>query len=110
MDTSLSSAEVRQYRDDGFLFPLDVFSGKEVKSMHAAMEGAWRDAARAGLGEQFPDFLRTRAHMTLPFVADLAAHPGLLDRVAAILGPDLLLWGADFFINTWLWVCPKRNQ
>jgi ectoine hydroxylase-related dioxygenase (phytanoyl-CoA dioxygenase family) len=35
----------------------------------------------------------------LPFVYHVATAPQLLDRVESILGPDVLLWSAEFFIK-----------
>ena len=98
MHQALSEKQVQSYRDNGYLFPLDVFSKSEVRQILDELETARAAAKAASLGG-FDELLRTRAHMTMPFVCRIAAHPGLLDRVESILGPNLMLWGADFFIK-----------
>lgn len=99
MDYALDSRQVQDYRRDGYLFPLDVFDVDEVTAMRAALAVAREDAAAAGLEADLPALLRTNVHYLLPFVCDAARGAPMLDRVASILGPDLLLWSAEFFIK-----------
>ena len=100
MQYPLDRQQVRDYRRDGFLFPLDVFGPDEVAALEAELATAREDAARAGLTDELPALLRTNVHYLLPFVSEAARKPQMLDRVASILGPDLLLWSAEFFIKT----------
>ncbi|UCH41905.1 MAG: phytanoyl-CoA dioxygenase family protein, partial [Gammaproteobacteria bacterium] len=95
----LSSDEVECYRRDGYLFPLDVFDADEVSRIQAELEQAREDGCRQGLEAELTQLLRTNAHLLLPFVNRVARTPQLLDRVASILGPNLLLWSAEFFIK-----------
>ena len=97
---ALKTEQVEGYHDKGYLFPMDVFNAEEVTTALDELAQAQKDAEASGNGGQFSEYLRTRAHMTMPFVCGIAAHPGLLDRVASILGFNLMLWGADFFIKT----------
>ncbi len=96
---ALDPRQVQDYRRDGYLFPLEVFDADEVGSIQAALSVARQDAVAAGLEDELPALLRTNVHYLLPFVSELARQPQLLDRVASILGPDLLLWSAEFFIK-----------
>ncbi len=100
MTQSLTAEQIQSYRDNGYLFPLDVFNAAEVAAILEQMVQARVDAAASGNETQFAELLRTRAHMTMPFVCRIAGHPDLLDRVASILGPNLMLWGAYFFIKS----------
>ncbi|MDH3535911.1 MAG: phytanoyl-CoA dioxygenase family protein [Gammaproteobacteria bacterium] len=99
MAQELSSAEVARYRRYGYLFPLDGFDGSEVRAINAALEQARNDARALGLEAELPQLLRSNVQYLLPCVVDVARAPPLLDRVASILGPDILLWSAEFFVK-----------
>jgi ectoine hydroxylase-related dioxygenase (phytanoyl-CoA dioxygenase family) len=99
MQYSLSSEQVDAYRHNGYLFPLDVFGSAQVAAIRAELEQAQHDAATLGLEDEFSQLLRANAQYLLPFVYHVATAPQLLDRVESILGPDLLLWSAEFFIK-----------
>jgi len=95
----LTGQQVAQYRSDGYLFPLDVFNAPQVAMIVAELEQARADAAVLGLESAWPRLIRANAQYLLPFVCQVATAPGLLDAVESILGPDLLLWSAEFFIK-----------
>jgi chlorinating enzyme len=99
MQHSLASEQVDAYRRDGYLFPLDVFDCGQVDAVRAELEQARRDAVALGLEDKFSQLVRANAQYLLPFVYHVATAPQLLDRVESILGPDLLLWSAEFFIK-----------
>lgn len=99
MSFELRPAEVEQYRRDGYLFPLDVFDPAQAAEIKNGFEQAQAEARGKGLEAELPQLLRTNAHFLLPFVNLVARSPHLLDRVASILGPNLLLWSAEFFIK-----------
>jgi len=99
MQYSLASEQVDAYRRNGYLFPLDVFASAQVEAIRAELEQAQRDAVASGLEDEFSQLVRTNAQYLLPFVYHVATAPQLLDRVESILGPDLLLWSAEFFIK-----------
>ena len=99
MQYSLASEQVDAYRRDGYLFPLDVFGSGQVDAIRGELEQARRDAVAPGLEDELSQLLRTNAQYLLPFVHHVATAPQLLDRIESILGPDLLLWSAEFFIK-----------
>ena len=99
MSFALDSDAVETYRRDGYLFPLDVFAPAEVDAINAEIEQARADADQLGLAQQLAKLLRTNVHYVLPFVNRIARSPQLLEPVASILGPNLLLWSAEFFIK-----------
>jgi non-heme Fe2+,alpha-ketoglutarate-dependent halogenase len=89
------------YEKNGYLYPLRVFS----------------DAETAAFRQQFDDFteenkerLRTMiprerrsvyglTHLSLPWVYQIASHPRVLDAVEGVLGPNILIWGSDWFVK-----------
>jgi len=99
MQHSLASEQVDAYRCDGYLFPLDLFGSGQVAAIRAELEQAQRDAVAAGLESEFSQLVRANAQYLLPFVYHVATAPQLLDRVESLLGPDLMLWSAEFFIK-----------
>jgi ectoine hydroxylase-related dioxygenase (phytanoyl-CoA dioxygenase family) len=99
MKQSLSTEQVDAFRRDGYLFPLDVFGAGQVEAIRAELEQARRDAVAPGLEDEFSQLIRANAQYLLPFVHHVATAPQLLDRIESILGPDLLLWSAEFFIK-----------
>ena len=99
MTSLLTTEQIDAYRRDGYLFPLDVFGSGQVDAIRAELEQARRDAVAPGLEDEFSQLVRTNAQYLLPFVHHVATAPQLLDRIESILGPDLLLWSAEFFIK-----------
>ncbi len=92
MGKVLSDAQVRHYRDDGYVFPIDVMSREDAAAHLARLE-----AIEAEHGGTLPARLNQRPHLLFPFLAELIRHPRILDAVEDVLGPDLLCWGSQFF-------------
>ena len=50
----------------------------------------------------YPDqkpLLRNKSHLAFRWADDLIRHPGILDVVEQIIGPNILCWGSSFFIK-----------
>lgn len=95
----LSDAQIAQYWDDGFLFPAPAVSVAAARAARAeleAIEGKWRDA---DLPLPLHTYKRVNAHVVLPMVARLACAPPVLDVVEGLLGPDIMVFAAEFFIK-----------
>lgn len=99
MTYAFTADQVDQYQRDGYLFPLDVFDEKRVASILGELEHARAVAREKELGSELDLLLRANTHYLLPFVSEVARSPQLLDRVESILGPNILLWSAEFFIK-----------
>ena len=100
MTTSLAQADVTSYGRDGFLFPIDIFTEDEARAWRARLEAT--EAAHGGrtdLPHAFNQYCRVNAHVVLPMAMELTRHPAILDAVEGILGPDILVWSAEFFIK-----------
>lgn len=96
---SLSEDQVAQYWRDGFLFPLPVMSAEKATSLRKTLEAVEARYADDTLPQDVSSYLRTSPHVVMPFVCDMALDTAVLDAVEGILGPDLMIWGADFFIK-----------
>jgi ectoine hydroxylase-related dioxygenase (phytanoyl-CoA dioxygenase family) len=99
MTHALAPGQVDQYQRDGFLFPLDVFDNNQVANILEQLEHSRKVAQEQGLEAELAQLLRTNTHYLLPFVSEVARAPQMLDRVESILGPNILLWSAEFFIK-----------
>ena len=95
LDTGLQD----RYWQDGFLHPITVMDAAEaaaIRSEFEALEAEWR---AADLPLPLNSYLRVNAHCVLPLAARLALDPRVLDVVEGVLGPDLMVWSAEFFIK-----------
>lgn len=99
MTYALTPVQVDQYQRDGFLFPLEVFDKNRVAAILGELEQARAVARAKGLESEIAKLLRANSHYLFPFVSEVARSPQLLDRVESILGPNILLWSAEFFIK-----------
>ena len=82
------------YRRDGFVFPIEVLSEAEARSIRADLEAAEAELAddpeRSGL-------LRGSVNHLLPSFDALVRNERLLAAAAQVLGPDILVWSANLF-------------
>jgi len=99
---SLTDAQVSDYWESGFINNVEVLSAKEAASWLSRLEVV-ESAQREQLGGTWDDRdyypWRDENHPMIPWYAELARHPALLDAVASVLGPDLLIRNADIFIK-----------
>ena len=89
--------QLRQaYERDGYIFPLKVMTtvrAAEHRAMFESVEAAYAEDAVASR------IVKGFANSVLPFVDEIMRLPSLLGPVKAILGEDLLVMGANFFIK-----------
>jgi ectoine hydroxylase-related dioxygenase (phytanoyl-CoA dioxygenase family) len=94
----LPADKVAQWRYDGFLSPFPLL---DDDALRACREGVARYEAWLGAPINTHADLRWRSmpYLILPWAADLARHPVILDAVASLLGPDILIFTSTFFIK-----------
>ncbi|MDX1780783.1 MAG: phytanoyl-CoA dioxygenase family protein [Thalassovita sp.] len=95
----LTDAQKDQYWRDGYLFPLQIFSETEAAALRAELEGIERDWREADLPHPLLQYKRINSNCVMPLAARIAMDPRVLDAVEGVLGPDLLIWSAEFFIK-----------
>lgn len=85
-----------RYDRDGFVCPLDILSAAEAQALRAELEQAEAEVAndpkRLAMVRGYPARL-------LPGFDALVRHPKMIAAAAAVLGPDLMVWGSGFFIK-----------
>ena len=92
MPKLLTEPQIAWFRDDGFLFPVNIFSAEEAAAMHGKIQ-----AMEKAFGEEPQERFRVKAQLPFPWLCDLVSHPKLLDAAEDLIGPDIMCWGASFF-------------
>ena len=95
----LSEAQKDAYWQDGYLFPLPVLSPDEARAYRAELEMIERDWLSADLPQPLNTYKRVNAQCVIPMAHRIGADPRVLDIVEGILGPDILIYGVEFFIK-----------
>ena len=94
MPKKLTQRQVEQYREQGFVAPIDVLSEDEA--------GRYLELLQAAETE-VPDDLnaenRNNPHLAFRFLDELVHHPVILEAVEDLIGPDFGLWGSVLFIK-----------
>ena len=91
----LSAEAVTAYRRDGFLFPLPGIGAPAAREYRAALETFERQAGQSisAMDERF------KPHVRFPWANSLVREPAILDVVQQVIGPDILVWMATFFVK-----------
>jgi non-heme Fe2+,alpha-ketoglutarate-dependent halogenase len=96
------NAEQRQfYQDNGYLFPIRVFSESETAGFRRQFDD-YTEQNRDRLRQLIPRERRAvygLTHLMLPWVYRMVSHPRVLDAVEGAIGPNLLVWGSDWFVK-----------
>ena len=89
MPERLSEAERRGFHETGYCGPLRVMSAAEARRYRSELERferRWPDERR---------MLDQGASLLCPWIDEFTRHPGLLDPMEDLLGPNLLVWGVS---------------
>jgi non-heme Fe2+,alpha-ketoglutarate-dependent halogenase len=93
----LSQTQVEQYRHDGYLFPFPALTAAELAECN---DGLLRFESWLGKPVNKGDFRwRSASYVILPWVDALVRHKRILDVVEDLIGPDILVYTATWFIK-----------
>lgn len=87
------------YRERGYFFPVRVLGGDEANDFRQRFE-TYLDQYSARLNQLLPRDRRvylSETHLFLKWVYQIVALPSILDAVEAVLGPNILVWGTQWF-------------
>jgi len=84
------------YHKQGYHFPVQVFSNETAQAYLNSLDEVERSC---GSNEENRKLAVGHANSLLPFADEITRLPAVLDPVKAILGPDLIVWNASFFIK-----------
>lgn len=115
----MSEAEISDFWDKGYSGPHTLMSPEEMGRLKDHMWGLWEkpsstyppgtydyvgstDAAQSKGEMSNEDYAKKGLnardkHLEDPTLLDMYGHPAIVERVAQLLGPDLLLWRTQFF-------------
>jgi hypothetical protein len=91
---TLKAQQLRDYQQQGYLFPLPVLSEGETAALRSKLEALEMEHA----GQLSPRINR-KPHLLLTWLNELIRDARILDPVEDILGPNILCWGSGFFIK-----------
>lgn len=97
--TQLTDETVSAYWNDGFVFPIRVMSTEDAAALRQQLEQIERDWTDSDLPRPLNTYKRIHAECVMPMAHHIACDPRILDQVEAILGPDILIYGVEFFIK-----------
>jgi non-haem Fe2+, alpha-ketoglutarate-dependent halogenase len=97
----LSEEKQEFYAQNGYLYPIRVFSDAETAEFRRQFDD-YTDQNKDLLGKMIPRERRAvygLTHLMLPWVSQMASHPRVLDAVEGAIGPNILVWGSDWFVK-----------
>lgn len=97
MGSTLTAAQAKEYRANGYLYPFDALDSGQVAHYRAALEAT--EARLGGSLMAIDRKFRGNLHILCRWMDALARTPAILDAVESLLGPDLLLYTSRFFIK-----------
>jgi chlorinating enzyme len=88
-----------RFERDGYVCPISVLGEDEVGRFRAQYETyVDRNRARlAALPANQKYLILSETHFALRWAYEIAAHPRILDAVEAVIGPNILAWGTNWF-------------
>lgn len=89
---ALTAEQVRFFHDNGYLGPFPAVSPAEMAAIREHIDTSVIPVA----GPNPRTSLQSR-HMDSRVVFNLASSPAIIDRMACLYGPDLILWATNFF-------------
>ena len=92
--TYLSANQLKQYKDEGFVSPIDIFSKEKAKKIRNEIELIEKD-----LPEELEKSGRYNAHLISPLLDEVTHNPKILDAVQSLIGEDILVCGTTLFIK-----------
>ena len=90
----LTTEQIAQFHDHGWLSPFSVFSGEQIGFYQRKLI-EWETRNGGPIGGQ----LRNKSHLFLTWLDALVRHPAVLDVIEDVIGPNIWLWHAQFFIK-----------
>ena len=92
--TYLSSNQLKQYEDEGFVSPINIFSKEKAKEIRNEIE-----LIEKKIPEELEKSGRYNAHLTSPLLDEVAHNSKILDAVQSLIGENILVCGTTLFIK-----------
>ena len=90
----LSSNQLKQYEDEGFVSPINIFSKDKAKEIRNEIEIIEND-----MPEELDNSGRYNAHLISPLLDEVTHDTKILDAVQSLIGENILICGTTLFIK-----------
>ncbi|MDA7605067.1 phytanoyl-CoA dioxygenase family protein [Candidatus Pelagibacter sp.] len=90
----LSPNQLKQYEDEGFVSPINIFSKEKAKEIRDEIELIEKE-----MPEELEKSGRYNAHLISPLLDEVTHNPKILDAVQSLIGEDILVCGTTLFIK-----------
>ena len=90
----LTSNQLKQYKDEGFVSPIDIFSKEKAKEIRNEIELIEKD-----MPEELEKSGRYNAHLISPLLDEVTHNPKILNAVESLIGKNILVCGTTLFIK-----------
>ena len=92
--TYLSSNQLKQYEDDGFISPINIFSKEKAKEIRNEIELIEKE-----MPQELEKSGRYNAHLISPLLDEVTHNSKILDTVQSLIGENILVCGTTLFIK-----------
>jgi hypothetical protein len=99
LSTGLTEQECAAYRESGFNVPLRAFSDEEAAGRYRSFLDYWASLGETLHGRPPREWSKhlLDTHLFLRWVCDVVLTPRILDAVESVLGPNIIVWGSQWF-------------
>ena len=94
MPKLLSADAIARFHDHGFYYPVPILTSEETRYFR----GRFAEFEQREGGTLTPAG-RNKSHLFLKWLHELVTHPKLLDAVEDLIGPNILLYHAQWFVK-----------
>ena len=92
--TYLSSNQLKQYEDEGFVSPINIFSKEKAKEIRDEIE-----LIEKTMPGELEKSGRYNAHLISPLLDEVAHNSKILDAVESLIGENILICSTTLFIK-----------
>ena len=92
--TNLSSNQLKQYEDEGFVSPINIFSKEKAKEIRNEIE-----LIENKMPGELEKSGRYNAHLISPLLDEITHNSKILDAVQSLIGENILVCGTTLFIK-----------
>jgi len=90
----LSSNQLKQYKDEGFVSPINIFSKEKAKEIRNEIE-----LIENKMPGELEKSGRYNAHLISPLLDEITHNSKILDAVQSLIGENILVCGTTLFIK-----------
>lgn len=94
LESLLTRDEVDFFVENGYLGPYSAMPPQEMADIRREIE----DQVLTTDGPNPRSRMQSR-HMDQAVIYDLATHPAIIERIAGLLGPDLIVWATNLWLK-----------